>query len=181
MGAVRVAERWSGEPGEVPVLAPAVPLSFTVFYRRELPRIVALVAAIAGHARAEEIAQEALLRAHREWGRVAEYDKPGAWVRRVAINLATSSRRRHLVELRALTRAGSRRQLDAPPPEVDGFWAMVRDLPPRQAAAVVLHYLDDRSIRDIADILGCAEGTAKSHLHKARQTLAARVAAQEQP
>jgi RNA polymerase sigma-70 factor (ECF subfamily) len=93
-------------------------------------------------------------------------------VRRVTINLATSSRRRRLSERRALQRVAARRQLDAPPPEVDGFWALVRRLPDRQAAAVALFYLDDLSIAEIADALDCAEGTAKAHLHQARRTLA---------
>jgi RNA polymerase sigma-70 factor (ECF subfamily) len=61
--------------------------------------------------------------------------------------------------------------MDAPPPDVDGFWSLVRRLPDRQAAAVALYYLDDLSVADIADALGCAEGTAKAHLHQARQTL----------
>lgn len=80
-------------------LAPVVPLpssaptdvDFDRFYRRELPAIVAVVAAVSGHQQAEEIAQEALLRAHRDWSRIQRYDKPGAWVRRVALNLASSS------------------------------------------------------------------------------------------
>ena len=160
-------------------LAPVAPLAFTAFYRRELPQLVALAAAISGHERAEDVAQEALLRAHREWDRIVRYDKPGAWTRRVAINLALSSRRRLGAEQRAFTRVVARRQLDCPPPEVDGFWALVRELPPRQAAAVALHYLDDLSIADVAAVLDCAEGTAKAHLHKARQTLAARLREQE--
>ena len=145
---------------------------YTTFFRAELRPLVALAAAIAGPDRAEEIAQEALLRAHREWARIARYDKPGAWVRRVTINLATSSRRRRLSERRALQRMASQRQMDAPPPEIEGFWALVRRLPDRQAAAVALFYLDDLSIAEIADALECAEGTAKAHLHQARQTLA---------
>lgn len=164
---------------EVVPLAPVAPAAFTAFYRRELPRLVALAAAIAGHARAEDVAQEALLRAHRDWDRIAEYDRPGAWVRRVAINLANSSARRLGAERRALGRVAARRTLDAPPPEVDGFWALVRELPPRQAAAVALHYLDDLSISEIAHALDCAEGTAKAHLHKARQNLARRLRDEE--
>ena len=165
---------------------PAVPAPFerfpgdyTTFFRREVRSLVALAAAIAGADRAEEIAQEALLRAHRDWDRIARYDKPGAWVRRVTINLATSSRRRRFTERRALERASSQRQLDTPPPEIDGFWALVRHLPDRQAAAVALHYLDDMSIADIADALGCAEGTAKAHLHHARRTLAVQLRHQQ--
>lgn len=166
--------------------APPVPAPFerftadyTDFFRRELRPLVALATAIAGADRAEEIAQEALLRAHREWDRIARYDRPGAWVRRVAINLATSSRRRRSAERRALERVATRRQLDAPPPDVDDFWALVRRLPDRQAAAVALHYVSDLSVIEIAGILGCAEGTAKAHLHKARRTLADHLRSQE--
>jgi RNA polymerase sigma-70 factor (ECF subfamily) len=48
----------------------------------------------------------------------------------------------------------------------------VRRLPARQAAAVALHYLEDRPVTEVASILGCAEGTAKAHLHKGRTNLA---------
>lgn len=177
-----MVEPWEGESG----VGPPVPAPFerfthdyTRFYRRELPSLIALAAAIAGADRAEEVAQEALLKAHREWDRIARYDKPGAWVRRVTINLATSARRRRGAENRALQRVATRRQLPTPPPEVDGFWALVRTLPHRQAAAVALHYLDDLSIAEMADALGCAEGTAKAHLHKARTTLARRLRAED--
>jgi RNA polymerase sigma-70 factor, ECF subfamily len=159
-------------------VAPAAP-EFAAFYRHELPRLVTLAAAIAGSSHAEELAQEALLRAHRDWARVSGLDKPGAWVRRVTINLATSSRRRTSAEARALARVASRRTLDAPAPEVDGFWQLVRRLPPKQAAAVALHYLEDRSLLDIAAALDCTEGTAKAHLHKARQSLARHLSTQE--
>jgi RNA polymerase sigma-70 factor (ECF subfamily) len=182
MGALPVAGPWDEER----IDGPPVPAPFerftsdyTTFFRREVRSLVALAAAIAGSDRAEEIAQEALLRAHREWDRIARYDKPGAWTRRVTINLAMSSRRRRWNEHRALERVGARRQLTAPPPEVDRFWELVRRLPAKQAAAVALYYLEDLSIADLADALGCAEGTAKAHLHQARQTLAAHLQHEE--
>jgi RNA polymerase sigma-70 factor (ECF subfamily) len=182
MGALPVVEPTSRIPGEGPPAPTPVerfPGDFTSFFRREVRPLVALAAAIAGPERAEEIVQEAMLRAHREWDRVARYDKPGAWVRRVTINLATSSQRRRSAERRALQRIGVRPHLDAPPPEVGEFWSLVRRLPDRQAAAVALHYLEDRSIAEIAEVLGCAEGTAKAHLHHARQTLAEHLRTQE--
>ncbi len=167
-----MVEPWEHETASgPPVPAPFERFTsdYTTFFRKELRSLVALAAAIAGVDRAEEIAQEALLRAHRDWETIGRYDKPGAWTRRVTINLATSSRRRRSSERRALERAGGRRQLDAPPPEVDEFWTLVRRLPDRLAAAVALHYLGDLSIADIAD----AMGTAEAHLHQARRTLAA--------
>jgi RNA polymerase sigma-70 factor (ECF subfamily) len=175
MGAISVADLGDGSKAVAPAVPTVVdrfPSEYTDFFRRELRPLIALAAAIAGTDRAEEIAQEALLRAHRDWDRISRYDKPGAWARRVTINLATSAQRRRGVEARALRRVATRRQLDVPPPEVDGFWALVRQLPDRQAAAVALHYVSDLSIAEIADILGCAEGTAKAHLHSARRALA---------
>jgi RNA polymerase sigma-70 factor (ECF subfamily) len=175
MEALPVVDPWDEKAAD----GPPVPVPFerftgdyTSFFRQELRPLVALAAAIAGADRAEEIAQEAMLRAHREWDRIARYDKPGAWARRITINLATSTRRRRRSEHLAMQRAGARRQLHAPPPEIDEFWSLVRRLPRRQAAAVALYYLEDLSIADIADALGCAEGTAKAHLHHARRALA---------
>jgi RNA polymerase sigma-70 factor (ECF subfamily) len=47
----------------------------------------------------------------------------------------------------------------------------VRRLPPRQAQAVVLHYVEDLTVADIASVLGVAEGTVKALLHQARERL----------
>ena len=51
----------------------------------------------------------------------------------------------------------------------------LRALPPQQRAAVALHYLEDMSIKDIAALLGLAEGTVKAHLFKARASLSAAI------
>jgi RNA polymerase sigma-70 factor, ECF subfamily len=151
--------------------------AFDAFFRREHPRLVALAAAIAGPAQAEDLAQEALARAHARWSRVSRYDKPGAWARRVTLNLALSARRSAGREGRALHRLAARPQVQVTAPEPDGFWALVHRLPDRQAAAVALRYLEDLSIAEIAAAMGCAEGTAKAHLHQARATLAAHLGA----
>src|SRR3546814_16169648 len=62
---------------DVVALATVAPLAFTVFYRRELPPLVALAAAVDGHERAEDPAQEALLRAHRERDPHGPFVQPG--------------------------------------------------------------------------------------------------------
>ncbi len=68
---------------------------FEGFFDREYPRMVAVAYAVSGSRwAAEELAQEACLRAYRSWDKVSGYDKPGAWLRRVTINLATSLRSR---------------------------------------------------------------------------------------
>jgi RNA polymerase sigma-70 factor (ECF subfamily) len=59
--------------------------------------------------------------------------------------------------------------------EHQAFWAEVRRLPRRQAQAVALHYIYDLSVVDVAEILGCSEGSVKVHLFRGRSTIAGRL------
>jgi RNA polymerase sigma-70 factor (ECF subfamily) len=160
---------------------PAAAPPFDDFFVAELPRLVALAWALVGdRAVAEELAQEAMIRAFEHWETVSTYDRPGAWARRVTINLASSTRRRRQVESRALERlerSGSATPAAEHEPG-DRFWALVRGLAKRQREAVALFYLEDWSVREIAEFLGCTESTAKSHLRKGRRRLAAALAAE---
>jgi RNA polymerase sigma-70 factor (ECF subfamily) len=175
MPAARPARRVRGATGSVELRSVQLPGRFEHFYLEEYPRVVKLVYALSGsRTAAEDIAQEAFLRAYRDWERVGSYEHQAAWVRRVAANLATSGLRRRLVEARALTRLARRWE-----PTVDPlaghnaeFWAAVRTLPRRQAQAVALYYFQDLSVEQTATVLGCSEGTVKAHLAKARRTLA---------
>jgi RNA polymerase sigma-70 factor (ECF subfamily) len=59
--------------------------------------------------------------------------------------------------------------------EHEAFWAEVRRLPRRQAQVIALHYMYDLGAAEVASTLGCAEGTVKAHLSRARSVLAERV------
>lgn len=150
------------------------PPPFDAFYAREFRPVVGLVYVLSGSSWvAEETAQDAFLAAYRSWGRVATYESPEAWVRRVALNHAVSKVRRRANEARALLRlAGRREAVSALPAEDDDFWRAVRALPVRQAQAVALHYLEDRPVAEIALVLGCSEGSVKTHLSRGRAALA---------
>ena len=164
-------------PAPAQVVRLGRPQTFESFYRRELVGVVALARALCGPAHADDVAQEAMLVAYRRWADVQHHDRPGAWVRRVAVNLATSTLRRRAVEAKAMLRLGAR-----PPvavelePSADAFWAEVRRLPRRQAQVVALHYVEDLSVAEVAATLGCAEGTVKQHLSRARTALSASLA-----
>lgn len=147
--------------------------SFDGFYRREFPHALALAYVLAGSwPVAEDLAQEAMLRALQRWTTVSQYDKPGAWARRVTINLACSRGRRAVAEAKALIRvAGQRPEQPRLPEDDEAFWAALRSLPRRQREVLALYYLEDRSVADVASILGVAEGTVKAHLHNGRETL----------
>jgi RNA polymerase sigma-70 factor, ECF subfamily len=143
-------------------------------YRREYGPLVALAYGLSGsRAAAEEIVQDAFLAAHRRWSSISSYDMPAMWLRRVVANRSVSAVRRRLAEVRALTRVGSWADRPEPLPErYDELWRAVRRLPPQQAKALLLRYVDDRTVAETAYILGCSEGTAKTHLHRARRSLA---------
>jgi RNA polymerase sigma factor (sigma-70 family) len=146
--------------------------SFEEFYRREFPIMVALAVAVSGsRVAAEDIAQDAFIRAHRNWGEVSKYDRPGTWIRRVTINLATDIRRRVASEARALIRIGPPRTVEPPSEPDDVLWKAVARLPRKQRTAVALFYVVGLSTAEIADVLECAESTARVHLHKARTAL----------
>ena len=152
---------------------------FTSMFRREYPRLVALGLALTGNrATACDLAQETLARAYRSWDRVETYELPGAWLRRVLINLAVDVRRKDRTEQAALARLG--------PQARDGiegvggeWWAAVRALPVRERLAVTLYYVEDYSIGEVAAVMEIAAGTVRATLAQARKKLAVALAAQE--
>jgi RNA polymerase sigma-70 factor (ECF subfamily) len=150
-----------------------VPDSFESFYRSEYGAVVALAYGLSGTRwTAEDLAQEAFLRVHRDWERVSEMESPAGWVRRIVINLSNSRFRRLRSETTARLRLASQSSTaSAPPQESSEFWREARRLPKQQAAVVALRYIDDLSIAQIADVLGIAEGTVKALLHTARSRL----------
>src|SRR3954447_20679087 len=88
--------------------------TFDEFYRTEYGRVLALAVALCGdRAAAEDLVQDGFLAAHRKWERVAAYDAPGAFVRRVVLNRAATRRRRRGREAAALERLAAR-PVDAP-------------------------------------------------------------------
>lgn len=149
-----------------------VPPHFETFYGAEYRRVVALTYGLTGSRWAsEEIAQEAFLRAHKEWRSVGTMDAPGAWVRTVALNLARSRYRRLKAEARARLRLGSDSAVEPMTGDAEAFWSELRSLPRRQAEALALRYVEDLDIADIAPMLGVAEGTVRALLHQGRTRL----------
>ena len=151
-----------------------IPGSFERLYQSDYAAVVGLAYGLTGSRWvAEDLAQEAFLRAHRDWSRVGNMASPGGWVRRVALNLARSRWRRLRSEAKAKLQITSNEEsaLDPRDVESDGFWAEVRRLPTRQAQALTLRYVEDMPVKEIADVLGAAEGTVKALLHQGRERL----------
>ena len=149
------------------------PTELTDLLRREMPRVRGALGLFLGEsAVAEELAQEALVRVCRDWERVRRMERPGAWVHRVAMNLATSELRRQRAERRALQR------LDAAsaPPQLDlATRTAVRDalqaLPADERLVIVLRYYADLSVVETAEALGVPVGTVKTRARRAIQRM----------
>jgi RNA polymerase sigma factor (sigma-70 family) len=143
---------------------------YAAFYRAEYPQVVRTSHLIVhDRQRAEEIAQEAFIQLLTHWRKVSLYQQPGAWVRRVAIRIATRSARREgrriaLEQGTDVARGPAGHDLD--------LLNAIKELPAQQRAAVALFYFEDRPLPEVADILGCSHAAAKVHVFNARRRLA---------
>jgi RNA polymerase sigma-70 factor, ECF subfamily len=146
---------------------------FESFYAASYRRLVVQLLGVTGNLHdAEDVVQEAFARAAVRWRRVSGYAAPEAWVRRVAFNLAVSASRRSRRFLAAAARVG-------PPQEVPGLSADELDLvaalgrvPQRYREVLVLHYLADLPVQEVAAELRVPVGTVSSRLSRGRAALA---------
>lgn len=160
------------------------PPDLSAFVAAEQPRLVrALTLILDDRMVAEEIVQEALIRAASRWERVSQMDSPGGWVHRVAVNLATSQLRRRRLERRVRDRlAGQRTE---PRTEDRAAAVAVRaaldalSLPQRRV--LVLAHVLEWTAAEIAAVEGGTEAAVRQRLHRARGALRARLDAPTSP
>ena len=147
--------------------------SFSWFFAGEYPQLVRTLSHLVRREDAEDISQEAFARLHQRWAKISRYERPDAWVRRVAINLALSHAKREGRRRERETRAERMTSHGSAVATVDSeVLAAIRTLPPRDQALVVLFYFEDRPVGEAAEILQISPGAAKVALHRARVRLA---------
>ena len=145
-------------------------LEYVWFFRAEFPAVLRTVFLIMhDRGRSEDVTQEAFIQLLTHWRKVSRYERPDAWVRRVAIREAVRALRRD--RMRALLERGAVPGPGPGVPDVDLARA-IGQLPVMQRTAVVLFYFEDRPVSEIALILGVSDGSVKVHLHRARRRLA---------
>jgi RNA polymerase sigma-70 factor (ECF subfamily) len=147
----------------------------SVFTAAYAPVVRTVWLVVHDRAAAEDIAQDAFVELYRHWRKVCRYERPDLWVRRVALRRAQREAMR-TVRRTELERARAAVERDEgvgepvlPDPRV---LEASRDLTPRQRAIVVLFYLEDRPMTEVADLVGCSVSTGFVHLHHARHRLA---------
>ena len=157
--------------------------AFEELYRQHGARIYNLAYRMAGNAAdAEELVQDVFLLAYRKLDSFKGESALGTWLYRLAVNLCVDHLRSRQARMGHLTDPlendeGQLRPIaSGPPPEptrvahIDLERAVGR-LPESYRAAFVLHDVEGLEHREIGQLLGIAEGTSKSLLHKARMRL----------
>jgi RNA polymerase sigma factor (sigma-70 family) len=151
------------------------PAAFATLVERNRSRVEAVAERLVGE-EAEDLVQEALLRAYLGLSQLRDPARFGAWLCGIAVNLAKMRLRRRAFETRLLSEPPSDGGL-----EEREVLQLVRDavdvLPPGQRDVVVMHYVDGLSCDEIAALLGSSPGAVRVRLHRARQQLRARLAA----
>jgi RNA polymerase sigma-70 factor (ECF subfamily) len=153
------------------------PEEFDAFYAESSPRLLAQVFAMTGDlGEAEDALQEAYIRAWQHWPRISGYAKPESWVRSVAFKRCVNSWWKAKNRLVAHQRAADRRDgvdgVDELGPDLLAVVQALRQVPEKQRHTLVLHYLADLSVEQVAQELGISVGTVKSRLSRGRAALA---------
>jgi RNA polymerase sigma-70 factor (ECF subfamily) len=137
---------------------------FGDWVRPHLPAMAGFATRLVGPTDRDDVVQESLARAWRRWATFdPERGTPRGWLLAIVADKARrAARRRHPDRLGEPSAAGGH-DLD--------LERAIRALAPRQRMAVELHYLLDLDVLEVAEVMGCAEGTVKSTLHDARARL----------
>lgn len=148
------------------------PEGFAEFYDDAYSRVVRSVRGlVASMHEAEDLAQDAFARAYTKWETVSQHPEPEAWVKLVALNLGRSRLRRIRVAAKKMaTRDHVSDSHEALVQNIDLDRAL-KLLPPRQRTVLEMHYLEDLSVKEVAQILGASETSVKTNLHRGRTRL----------
>ncbi len=126
---------------------------------------------------AEDVAQEVFVKL---WKALPRYDgraKLSTWIYAITRNASISAMRKQrrtlsMSDAAVQAEVESQGATSAPEPGDDSLWRQVAALPDRQRQAVTLYYQDERTVEEVATMMGLPVNTVKTHLHRARASLA---------
>jgi RNA polymerase sigma-70 factor (sigma-E family) len=143
-------------------------------YRRLVAQLYAFTTDLT---EAQDVVQEAFVRALARPQGLADVDSPEAWLRTVAVNVVRRRWRRRKILDTILLRDRPVQQLvaTAPSPERADVRKALAGLPRPYREVIVLHYFADMPVDQVAEVLSVPVGTVKSRLSRGRAALAARL------
>lgn len=121
---------------------------------------------------ADDIAQEALIKAYMARDKFCDQEKFGAWLCRIAYNTFLD----HLKTLRTHSPIEDAGEMLAETStdaqfEYQELYAALRSLPPKERTSILLFYLKGYSVREIADIVHSSEDAVRKQLSRGREQL----------
>jgi RNA polymerase sigma-70 factor, ECF subfamily len=168
--------RWTGRGGEGQMASAHDERAdaFAGWVRQTMPDSYRVaVAILRDEAAAQDVLQDAVLRAWVAWPRLRDRSRLDAWLERIIVNCCRDRLRkeaRNSRAIRALRLDSHDPQLN---PRIEALRQAMERLSPDHRIAVTLRYFDDLSIEEIARRTGSREGTIKSRLHHALRALRA--------
>jgi RNA polymerase sigma-70 factor, ECF subfamily len=152
---------------------------FTRLYHEQVDRIYGLCLRMSGDSRrAEELVQDVFIRVWRNFQMLTPQMDPGAWVWRLSVNVALNglrSDRRLRAKEELFADVGAHLPLEPPSTPVPirrmALEGAVRRLPAKARKVYLLHDVEGHSHKEIAELLGIAEGTVRAQLHRARKLM----------
>jgi RNA polymerase sigma-70 factor (sigma-E family) len=128
---------------------------------------------VGDHQLAQDLVQEALVKAYVAWPRLRDQTKVEGYVRRTIVTTAISWRRRRSFHEPPIEHVPDIGVADDPEALATGgaMWAQLRALPVRQRTALFLRYHEDLSEAQTAELMGCSVGTVKRQVFVALRKL----------
>jgi len=155
--------------------------AFEAFFREHQRDIFGYLWRLTGEEQAaHDLSQETFLRAWRQFARVRAYERPRAWLFRIATNLAIDHQRRRSSPTAAADRLSDALTVRTDPAlhlaERDAVRAAMLQLPIRQRTALVLRVVYGMAIEEVATTLGVSNVVARMTLARAREQFRRRYA-----
>ncbi len=172
-----VAER---EQLPVPQARAGEPAAWDILFKRyQLPLYVYVFELVHDEQTSLDLVQETFINAARHIGGLREDGKFGSWLFGIAHQKCIQQWRKQSRDY------ATREELAEAPPEFSDdpsdllirqeqeavFMSLLHELPLPQRSALLLHFVEDFSLEEIADITGVRIGTVKSRIHYAKKSL----------
>jgi RNA polymerase sigma-70 factor (sigma-E family) len=150
--------------------------AFTQFVADRGPHLVRLARGLLRDPhQAEDVVQDVLSRAFLRWGRIQAVDDPDAYVRKMVVNACTSwfrrAARREFAHDNATLPEGRLPDPSSAIDDRDQVLALLRRLPAKQRAVLVLRHYEGLSDEEISHLLGSSQVTVRSNAHRGLRTL----------
>jgi RNA polymerase sigma-70 factor (ECF subfamily) len=156
------------------------PEAWDVLFRRyQLPLYVYVFELVRDEQASLDLVQESFINAARYLGTLREDSRFGSWLFGIAHQKVIQRWRKSGRELRsfeelsdeALPEESTPAELLIQKEDEERFMLLLNELPPSHRSVLLLHYLEEFSLEQIAEVTGTSRGTVKSRLHYARKSL----------